>query len=104
MSTGMGTRVWSARAAAPHKRNVMKSTWLTVAQLAAILKLSVVSVHRTYGKEYPVIRIGRMVSFDLEPGASRDPRNGHGHMMAADTREGATRRATGGATGRRGPA
>jgi len=80
----------------------MKSTWLTVPELAAALKLSVVSVRRAYWKGYfPVIRIGRMVRFDLDQVRQAIQRNGHGQMGTVNTLEGATRRAPGGASRRR---
>ena len=45
----------------------MKVTWMTVSEIAAALKLSVVSIRRAYSKgDIPVVRIGRMVRFDLD--------------------------------------
>lgn len=80
----------------------MKSTWLTVPELAAVLKLSVISVRRAYWKGYfPVIRIGRMVRFDLDQVREAIQRNGHGQIVSVDTIEGRTRRAPGGASRRR---
>ncbi len=80
----------------------MKATWLTAPELAAALKLSVVSVRRAYWKgNLPVIRIGRMVRFDLDQVRVAIQRNGHGQVGTVDTLSGATRRATGGASRRR---
>jgi excisionase family DNA binding protein len=80
----------------------MKSTWLTVPELAAVLKLSVVSVRRAYWKGHlPVIRIGRMVRFDLDQVRAAIQRNGHRMLQTIDTPEGRTRRAPGGASRRR---
>ena len=80
----------------------MKATWLTVPELAAVLKLSVVSVRRAYWKGHlPVIRIGRMIRFDLDQVRAAIQRNGHGPLGTLDNQEGVTRRATGGASRRR---
>jgi excisionase family DNA binding protein len=80
----------------------MKATWLTVPELAAVLKVSMVSVRRAYWKgHFPVIRIGRMVRFDLDQVRAAIQRNGHGQMVTVDTQERATRRAPGGASRRR---
>jgi len=80
----------------------MKATWLTVPELAAVLKLSVVSVRRAYWKGHlPVIRIGRMVRFDLDQVRQAIQRNGHSPLRTLDKSEGRGRRATGGASRRR---
>ncbi|QPD02715.1 MAG: hypothetical protein Nkreftii_000489 [Candidatus Nitrospira kreftii] len=80
----------------------MKSTWLTVPELTAVLKVSVVSVRRAYWKGHlPVIRIGRMVRFDLDQVRAAIQRNGDGQMVTVDTAGGRGRRATGGASRRR---
>lgn len=80
----------------------MKASWLTVPELAAVLKLSVVSVRRAYWKGLlPVIRIGRMVRFDLEQVRVAIQRNGHGALGTVDTAGVPGRRATGGASRRR---
>lgn len=80
----------------------MKSNWLTVSELAAVLKLSVVSVRRAYWKGYlPVIRIGRIVRFDLDQVRAAIQRNGHHEGQTVDTQDGRTRRAPGGASRRR---
>jgi excisionase family DNA binding protein len=80
----------------------MKASWLTVPELAAVLKLSVVTVRRAYWKGHlPVIRIGRMVRFDLDQVRAAIQRNGHMQPQTVGTAEGRTRRATGGASRRR---
>ncbi|MDH4078373.1 MAG: helix-turn-helix domain-containing protein [Nitrospira sp.] len=80
----------------------MKARWLTVPELAAVLQLSVVSVRRAYWKGHlPVIRIGRMVRFDLDQVRQAIQRNGHGLLQTIDSQVGATRRAPGGASRRR---
>lgn len=80
----------------------MKSTWLTVPELAAVLKVSVVSVRRAYWKGLlPVIRFGRMVRFDLDHVRQAIQRNGHHVLHTLNTTGGATRRAPGGASRRR---
>ena len=80
----------------------MKSTWLTVPELAAVLKLSVISVRRAYWKGYfPVIRIGRMVRFDLDQVRAAIQQNGHRPHHTIDIPKGQTRRAPGGVSRRR---
>ena len=80
----------------------MDTTWLTASELAAVLNVSVVSVRRAYWKGLlPVIRFGRMVRFDLDQVRAAIQRNGHGPLGTLDNQEGATRRATGGASRRR---
>jgi len=80
----------------------MDTTWLTASELAAVLKVSVVSVRRAYWKGLlPVIRIGRMVRFDLDQVRQAIQQNGHGQVWTVDTREGVPRRAPGGASRRR---
>jgi excisionase family DNA binding protein len=80
----------------------MKATWLTVPELAAVLKLSVVSIRRAYWKGHiPVIRIGRMVRFDLDQVRAAIQRNGHMQLYSNDSAEGRIRRAPGGASRRR---
>jgi len=80
----------------------MDMTWLTASELAAVLKLSVVSVRRAYWKgHFPVIRIGRMVRFDLDQVRAAIQGNGHRGLQTIDTPEGRTRRAPGGASRRR---
>ncbi|UVT22057.1 MAG: helix-turn-helix domain-containing protein [Nitrospira sp.] len=80
----------------------MDTTWLTASELAAVLKVSVVSVRRAYWKGHlPVIRFGRMVRFDLDQVRQAIQRNGHHVLHTLDTAEGPGRRATGGASRRR---
>jgi len=80
----------------------MKSTWLTVPELAAVLKLSMVSVHRAYWKGLlPAIRLGGMARFDLDQVRAATQRNGHHEGQTVDNPEGATRRARGGVSRRR---
>ncbi|MDH4083637.1 MAG: helix-turn-helix domain-containing protein [Nitrospira sp.] len=80
----------------------MKSTWLTVPELAAVLKVSVVSIRRAYWKGLlPVIRFGRMVRFDLDQVRAAIQHNGHHMPPIIYTLEGVTRRAPGGASRRR---
>jgi len=80
----------------------MKATWLTVSELAAALKLSVVSVRRAYWKGHiPVVRIGRMVRFDLEQVRQAIQQNGHGYPSTVVKLKAAEERATGGASRRR---
>lgn len=80
----------------------MDTTWLTASELAAVLKLSVISIRRAYWKGHlPVIRIGRMVRFDLDQVRAAIQRNAHYEGLTVDTQEGRTRRAPGGASRRR---
>jgi excisionase family DNA binding protein len=59
----------------------MDMPWLTASELAAALKLSVVSFRRAYWKGHlPVIRIGRMVRFDLDQVRQAIERNGHRYI------------------------
>lgn len=75
----------------------MKATWLTVHELAAVLKLSVVSVRRAYEKRHlPVIRIACIVRFDLDQVRAAIQQNGYGLLQTLDNPEGATHRAPGG--------
>jgi excisionase family DNA binding protein len=80
----------------------MDTAWLTVSELAAVLKVSVVSVRRAYWKGLlPVIRFGRMVRFDLDQVRLVMQRNGH-HLLHTHNPAGAPgRRAPGGASRRR---
>ncbi len=96
----------------------MNAPWLTIHELAKALKVSVKTVRRAYLRgEIPVERIFRFVRFDLEQvkeamrrNAQADldlvrppiQQNGHGSVRTVDTLEGVTRRATGGASRRRG--
>ncbi|MDR4469957.1 MAG: helix-turn-helix domain-containing protein [Nitrospira sp.] len=80
----------------------MDTTWLTASELATVLKLSVVSVRRAYWKGHlPVVRIGRMIRFDLDQVRAAIQRNGHGRRKTVDLLEGPGRRAPGGASRRR---
>lgn len=80
----------------------MKSTWLTVPELAAVLKVSVVSIRRAYWKGLlPVIRFGRMVRFDLDQVRQAIQRNGHQVLHTLNTTGVPGRRAPGGASRRR---
>jgi excisionase family DNA binding protein len=80
----------------------MDTNWLTASELAAVLKVSVVSVRRAYWNGLlPVIRFGRMVRFDLDQVRAAIQRNGHGPLGTFDSLAGVTRRATGGASRRR---
>jgi len=79
----------------------MKVTWMTVSEIAAALKLSVVSIRRAYSKgDIPVVRIGRMVRFDLDHVRVVMQRKGEG-LTVAGTRTDLPRRATGGVSRRR---
>jgi len=80
----------------------MKATWLTVPELAAVLKLSVVSVLCTDWKGHlPVLRIRRIVRFDLNQVREAITQSGRRTVMTLDPSEGRGRRATGGASRRR---
>ncbi len=80
----------------------MDTTWLTASELAAVLKVSVVSIRRAYWKGLlPVIRFGRMVRFDLDQVREAIQRNGHMQLPTVDRAEGRTCRAPGGASRRR---
>ena len=80
----------------------MDTTWLTASELAAVLKVSVVSVRRAYWNGYlPVIRLGRMVRFDLDQVRQVIQRNGHYVLHSLNTTGGPGRRAPGGASRRR---
>ncbi|MDR4470704.1 MAG: helix-turn-helix domain-containing protein [Nitrospira sp.] len=95
----------------------MHGPWLTIHELAKALKVSIKTVRRAYLRgEIPVERIFRFVRFDLEQvkeamrrNAQADldlvrqsiQRNGHHEGQIVDSQEGATPRATGGASRRR---
>ncbi len=79
----------------------MKVTWLTVSEIAAALKLSVVSIRRAYSKgDIPVVRIGRMVRFDLDHVRMVMQRKGQG-LAVASTRTDLPHGANGGVSRRR---
>ena len=80
----------------------MDTTWLTASELAAVLKVSVVSIRRAYWKGLlPVIRFGRMVRFDLDHVRQVIQGNGHHVLHTLNTTGVPGRRATGGASRRR---
>ena len=80
----------------------METTWLTASELAAVLKVSVVSIRRAYWKGLlPVIRFGRMVRFDLDQVSQAIQRNGHHVLHTLNTTGVTIRRAPGGASRRR---
>ncbi|GMV50917.1 MAG: hypothetical protein AMXMBFR67_24600 [Nitrospira sp.] len=79
----------------------MKNTWLTVDELAAVLKVSVKSIRRAYRKgQIPVERICRFVRFDLERVKEAMQGNGQGQSPFSREQQG-QRSATGGASRRR---
>jgi len=79
----------------------MKNTWLTVDELAAVLKVSVKSIRRAYRKgQIPVERICRFVRFDLERVKEAMQGNGHGQFPFSTQQQG-QRSATGGTSRRR---
>ncbi len=79
----------------------MKNTWLTVDELAAVLKMSVKSIRRAYRKgQIPVERICRFVRFDLERVKEAMQGNGQGRTPFSPHQQG-QRSATGGASRRR---
>ncbi|MBS0160921.1 MAG: helix-turn-helix domain-containing protein [Nitrospira sp.] len=80
----------------------MEQTWLTVDELAAVLKVSPKSIRRAYRKgEIPVDRFCRFVRFDLERVKEALQANGHGPSLVVPTRKQGQRSATGGASRRR---
>ena len=79
----------------------MKNSWLTVNELAAVLKVSVKSIRRAYRKgQIPVERICRFVRFDLDRVKAAMQGNGQGQSPFS-TREQGQRSATGGDRRRR---
>jgi len=65
----------------------MKTSWVTVEQLAAALQLSVVSIRRAYRNgEIPVERILRMVRFDLAKVKQAMQRNGQDRTRRVTTK------------------
>jgi excisionase family DNA binding protein len=81
----------------------MEQTWLTVDELAAVLKVSPKSIRRAYRKgEIPVDRFCRFVRFDLERVKEALKAKGHcpSFVELQEGREG-QRSATGGASRRR---
>ena|GEM_PF-732682 len=80
----------------------MEQTWLTVDELAAVLKVSPKSIRRAYRKgEIPVDRFCRFVRFDLERVKEALQAKGHGLSFVSPKSKRAQRSATGGASRRR---
>ncbi len=80
----------------------MEQTWLTVDELAAVLKVSSKSIRRAYRKgEIPVDRFCRFVRFDLERVKEALQANGHCPSFVEAERKRGQRSATGGASRRR---
>ena len=80
----------------------MEQTWLTVDELAAVLKVSPKSIRRAYRKgEIPVDRFCRFVRFDLERVKEALKANGHSLTGVVSTKKEGQRSATGGASRRR---
>ena len=80
----------------------MEQTWLTVDELAAVLKVSPKSIRRAYRKgEIPVDRFCRFVRFDLERVKEALKAKGNGPSFVVSKRKGGQRSATGGASRRR---
>ena len=80
----------------------MEQTWLTVDELAAVLKVSSKSIRRAYRKgEIPVDRFCRFVRFDLERVKEALKAKGHDLTFVASRRKEGQRSATGGASRRR---
>ncbi len=80
----------------------MEQTWLTVDELAAVLKVSSKSIRRAYRKgEIPVDRFCRFVRFDLERVKEALKAKGHSLTFVGSTRKDGQRSATGGGSRRR---
>ena len=80
----------------------MEHTWLTVDELAAVLKVSPKSIRRAYRKgEIPVDRFCRFVRFDLERVKEALKATGHSLTGVVSTKKEGPRSATGGASRRR---
>ena len=80
----------------------MEQTWLTVDELAAVLKVSPKSIRRAYRKgEIPVDRFCRFVRFDLERVKEALQAKGHGSSLFVPQKKRGQRSATGGASRRR---
>ena len=80
----------------------MEQTWLTVDELAAVLKVSAKSIRRAYRKgEIPVDRFRRFVRFDLERVKETLQAKGHWPSHVEAQRKKGPRSATGGASRRR---
>ena len=79
----------------------MKTSRLTVKQLAVILQISVKSIRRAYRKgEIPMERICRFVRFDLDRVKAAMQGNGQGQSPFSTRKQG-QRSATGGTSRRR---
>ena len=80
----------------------MEQTWLTVDELAAVLKVSPKSIRRAYRKgEIPVDRFCRFVRFDLDRVKEALQAKGHGSSLLVPQMKEGQRSATGGASRRR---
>ena len=80
----------------------MEQTWLTVDELAAVLKVSPKSIRRAYRKgEIPVDRFCRFVRFDLERVKEALQAKGHGPSFVRAKKKRGPRSAQGGASRRR---
>ena len=80
----------------------MKNTWLTIDELAAILKVSVKSIRRAYRKgEIPVDRFCRFVRFDLERVKEALKAKGNRPFFVLPKKTVGQRSATGGVSRRR---
>ncbi len=80
----------------------MEQTWLTVDELAAVLKVSPKSIRRAYRKgEIPVDRFCRFVRFDLERVKEALRAKGHWPSHVEAQRKKGQRSAQGGASRRR---
>ena len=80
----------------------MEQTWLTVDELAAVLKVSPKSIRRAYRKgEIPVDRFCRFVRFDLERVKEALQAKGHSSSFFVTQKKEGQRSATGGASRRR---
>ncbi|MBX3350217.1 MAG: helix-turn-helix domain-containing protein [Nitrospira sp.] len=80
----------------------MEQTWLTVDELAAVLKVSPKSIRRAYRKgEIPVDRFCRFVRFDLERVKEALQAKGHSSSFFVTQKKEGQRSATGGDSRRR---
>ncbi len=80
----------------------MEQTWLTVDELAAVLKVSPKSIRRAYRKgEIPVDRFCRFVRFDLERVKEALKAKGHDVTFVVTTKNEGQRSATAGDSRRR---
>jgi len=80
----------------------MEQTWLTVDELAAVLKVSPKSIRRAYRKgEIPVDRFCRFVRFNLERVKEALEAKGHRSSLVVSQKKKGQRSATGGASRRR---